>query len=54
MHSMGLDFSSRGRNVTVIFGDGAGAVVIQPTDSDGILNTVLHSDGTPMLKNWPL
>lgn len=46
MHSIGLDFSSRGRNVTVIFGDGAGAVVIQPTDSDGILNTVLHSDGT--------
>lgn len=46
MHSMGLDFSSRGRNVTVIFGDGAGAVVVQPTESDGILNTVLHSDGT--------
>jgi len=27
MHSMGLDYSTRGRNVTVIFGDGAGAVV---------------------------
>ncbi len=48
MHSMGLDFSTRGRNVTVIFGDGAGAVVLQPCDSPqmGILNTVLHSDGT--------
>ena len=31
-HSMGLDFSTRGRNVTVIFGDGAGAAVISATD----------------------
>lgn len=48
MHSMGLDFSTRGRGVTVIFGDGAGAVVLQPTqeNSQGILNTKLHSDGT--------
>jgi 3-oxoacyl-[acyl-carrier-protein] synthase III len=48
MHSMGLDFSTRGRNVTVIFGDGAGAAIIQPTtDPDqGILTTKLHSDGT--------
>jgi 3-oxoacyl-[acyl-carrier-protein] synthase III len=48
MHSMGLDFSTRGRNVTVIFGDGAGAVVVQPTDEPerGILTTKLHADGT--------
>lgn len=48
MHSMGLDFSTRGRNVTVIFGDGAGAVVLQPTEEEGrgILTTHLHSDGT--------
>ena len=48
MHSMGLDFTSRGRNVTVIFGDGAGAVIVQPTDEPnrGILTTKLHSDGT--------
>src|SRR6266540_4757940 len=32
-HSYGLDFSTRGRNVSVIFGDGAGAVVLQPTDA---------------------
>src|SRR5438309_169837 len=31
-HSFGLDFSTRGRNVSVIFGDGAGAVVLQPTE----------------------
>ena len=48
MHSMGLDFSTRGRNVTVIFGDGAGAVILQPTDDParGILTTKLHSNGT--------
>lgn len=48
MHSMGLDFSTRGRNVTVLFGDGAGAVVLQPTTEPGkgILTTHLHSDGT--------
>jgi 3-oxoacyl-[acyl-carrier-protein] synthase-3 len=47
MHSMGLDFTTRGRNVTVIFGDGAGAVLIQPTKSKKhcILTTKLHSDG---------
>jgi 3-oxoacyl-[acyl-carrier-protein] synthase III len=46
-HSFGLDFSTRGRNISVIFGDGAGAVVLQPTDisDQGILSTHLHSDG---------
>ena len=51
MHSMGLDFTTRGRGVTVIFGDGAGAAVIQATESKGdeqtgILTTKIHSDGT--------
>lgn len=46
-HSFGLDFSTRGRNISVIFGDGAGAVVVQPTEipGKGILSTHLHSDG---------
>lgn len=46
-HSFGLDFSTRGRNISVIFGDGAGAVVLQPADKEnqGILSTHLHSDG---------
>lgn len=46
-HSFALDFSTRGRAVSVIFGDGAGAVVVQPTtETDkGILSTHLHSDG---------
>src|SRR5436190_8296577 len=46
-HSFGLDFSTRGRNISVIFGDGAGAVVLQPTEKEGqgILSTHLHSEG---------
>ncbi len=46
-HSFALDFSTRGRAVSVIFGDGAGAVVVQPTaeNGKGILSTHLHSDG---------
>ena len=47
-HSFGIDFSTRGRNISVIFGDGAGAVVLQraSTEGQGILSTHLHSDGT--------
>lgn len=46
-HSFALDYSTRGRAVSVIFGDGAGAVVLQPTTdkNKGILSTHLHSDG---------
>ena len=46
-HSFGLDFTTRGRNISVIFGDGAGAVVLQPAEKEGqgIMSTHLHSDG---------
>ncbi len=46
-HSFGLDFTTRGRNISVIFGDGAGAVVLQPAEKEGqgIISTHLHSDG---------
>lgn len=45
--SYALDYSTRGRSVSVIFGDGAGAVVVQPTlePGKGILSTHLHADG---------
>lgn len=48
MHSMGLDFRTEGRSVSVIFGDGAAALILQPTEEEGkgILTTHLHSDGT--------
>lgn len=45
--SFAMDHTTRGRNISVIFGDGAGAVVVQPTleKGKGILSTHLHSDG---------
>lgn len=47
IHSSGLDMTTRGRAVSVIFGDGAGAVVLTPAASEnqGILSTHLHADG---------
>ena len=47
IQSSGLDLTTRGRAVSVIFGDGAGAVVLQPSENQekGLLSTHLHSDG---------
>ena len=47
IHSSGLDKTPRGRGVSVIFGDGAGAVVLRPStrEGHGILSTHLHSQG---------
>lgn len=54
IHSTGLDLTTRGREVGVIFGDGAGAVVLGPTDDPkrGILSTHLHADGKFAEKLW--
>lgn len=48
VHSSGLDISTRGRDVAVLFGDGAGAAVVSAsTDQNrGILGHKLHADGT--------
>lgn len=47
IHSRGLDMTTRGRGVSVIFGDGAGAAVLSRTEdtTTGILSTHLHSQG---------
>lgn len=46
-HSGGLERSTRGRGVTVIFGDGAGAAVVSRSEEKGrgILSSHLHSEG---------
>ena len=46
-HSGGLDKTTRGRGVSVIFGDGAGAAVLtrEEDNTKGILSTHLHSEG---------
>lgn len=45
IQSTAIDLSTRGRNTAVIFADGAGAAILQPSDKPGILSTHLHSDG---------
>lgn len=47
VHSRGLDFTTRGRGVSVIFGDGAGAAILSREEdlTKGILSTHLHSEG---------
>lgn len=47
VHSPGLDMTTRGRGVSVIFGDGAGAAILSREEdlSKGILSTHLHSEG---------
>lgn len=62
-HSNGLDKTTRGRGVTVIFGDGAGACVLsrEEDNTKGILSSHLHSEGkyadklivaSPSIKHW--
>jgi len=48
VHSTGLDISTDGRDVAVIFGDGAGAVCLEGSESKdpiGVLSSALHADG---------
>lgn len=45
IQSTALDISTRGRNTAVIFGDGAGAAILQASDRPGVLSTHLHADG---------
>jgi len=62
-HSNGLDKTTRGRGVSVIFGDGAGACILSRTEEQnkGILSSHLHSEGkhaeeltviSPSIKHW--
>jgi 3-oxoacyl-[acyl-carrier-protein] synthase-3 len=46
VQSTGLDLSDRGRDMTVIFADGAGAALLGPSeDARGVLSTQFHVDG---------
>lgn len=54
VHSTGIDLTTRGRDVAVIFGDGAAAVVLGAEDdrNRGILSTHLHAEGKFAEKLW--
>ena len=58
VHSKGLDVSTEGRDVTVLFGDGAGAAVLGATEVNDpatdahIFSSHLHADGTYAKELW--
>lgn len=53
IQSTGLDLSTEGRDMAVLFGDGAGAAVLQPSnDNSEILSTHIHSQGKYLKDLW--
>ena len=55
VHSTGLDLTTRGRDVSVLFGDGAGAAVVgvaRPGESSEVLSVHLHADGNYAKELW--
>ena len=56
VQSTNLDFSDQGRDMSVLFGDGAGAVILEPgadgDDGRGILSTHLFADGSFVSRLW--
>jgi 3-oxoacyl-[acyl-carrier-protein] synthase-3 len=55
LQSHNLDLSDEGRDIAVLFGDGAGAVVVEPhheADGRGVLSTHLFSDGRNLRDLW--
>ncbi len=54
VHSTGLEFTERGRDVAVLFGDGAGAVLVGEATrpEQGVLSLALHADGSGARSLW--
>jgi 3-oxoacyl-[acyl-carrier-protein] synthase III len=54
VHSTGMDFTPAGRDISVLFGDGAGAAILGPTEDEGrgVLSTHLYADGRFAEKLW--
>ncbi|HEY4183278.1 MAG TPA: beta-ketoacyl-ACP synthase III [Kofleriaceae bacterium] len=50
LHSHSLEYTTRGRDVMILFGDGAGAMVLGPSETDdpkqGVIYTSVHADGS--------
>lgn len=57
IHSKGIDLSPDGKDIAVLFGDGAGAVILESTanptpDQPQIYSTHIHSDGSQAKTLW--
>jgi 3-oxoacyl-[acyl-carrier-protein] synthase-3 len=54
VHSTGIELTERGRDVAVLFGDGAGAALVgeSPSEGRGVLSLTLHADGSGAKDLW--
>ena len=54
VHSTALDFSDEGRDVTVLFGDGAACAILGPTEDEnrGVIDVEVHADGSGAKDLW--
>lgn len=54
VHSTGLDFSDEGRDVAVLFGDGAACAIVGPAEGEdqGVLDVEVHADGSGAKELW--
>ncbi len=54
VHSTALDFSDEGRDVTVLFGDGAACAIVGPTEDEsrGVIDVEIHADGSGAKLLW--
>ena len=54
VHSTGIEFADRGRDVTVLFGDGAACAILAPTEEEGrgVMDVEVHADGAGAQELW--
>lgn len=54
VHSTGIDLTDEGRDVAVLFGDGAACAILGPTDADeeGVIDVEVHADGRGAKELW--
>ncbi len=54
VHSTGLDFSDEGRDVAVLFGDGAACAIVGPAEGEdqGVMDVEVHADGSGAKELW--
>lgn len=53
VHSTALDFTDEGRDIAVLFGDGAAATILAPTEEDkGVVDVQVHADGVGAKELW--
>ena len=52
VHSHGLEFTDRGRDTAVLFGDGAGALILGRDEQEHLLDVTLHAQGEHAKRLW--